>query len=149
MTITLPEVKLDALLARHAALEAELLGQVNSDTYVRITRELSEIAPVVEAVKAYRAASDEIAGIDTLIADPATDTEMRAMAEAERPQLEARRDQLAHDIRIALLPKDAMDERNVVLEIRAGTGGDEAALFAGDLSGCTSASPPCRAGRWR
>jgi peptide chain release factor 1 len=133
MTITLPEAKLDTLLARHAALEAELLGQVNSDTYVRITRELSEIAPVVEAVKAYRAASAEIAGLDALIADPATDAEMRAMAEAERPQLEVRRDQLAHDIRIALLPKDAMDERNVVLEIRAGTGGDEAALFAGDL----------------
>jgi len=133
MTATLPEAKLDALLARHATLEAELLGQVNSDTYVRITRELSEIAPVVEAVKAYRAAGAEIAGIDALIADPATDAEMRAMAEAERPQLEARRDQLAHDIRIALLPKDAMDERNVVLEIRAGTGGDEAALFAGDL----------------
>ncbi len=131
--MTLPEAKLDALLARHAALEAELLGQVNSDTYVRITRELSEIAPVVEAVKAYRAAGAEIADIDMLIADPATDAEMRAMAEAERPQLEARRDHLAHDIRIALLPKDAMDERNVVLEIRAGTGGDEAALFAGDL----------------
>ncbi len=94
MTIALPEAKLDTLLARHAALEAELLGQVNSDTYVRITRELSEIAPVVEAVKAYRAASAEIAGLDALIADPATDAEMRAMAEAERPQLEVRRTSL-------------------------------------------------------
>ena len=130
---TLPEVKLDALLARHASLEAELLGQVNSETYVRITRELSELTPVVDAVKTYRSAVDEIAGIDALIADPATEADMRAMAEGERPQLEARRDELALDIRIALLPKDAMDERNVVLEIRAGTGGDEASLFAGDL----------------
>ena len=130
---TLPEVKLDALLARHASLEAELLGQVNSETYVRITRELSELTPVVDAVKTYRSAVDEIAGIDALIADPATEADMRAMAEGERPQLEARRDELAQDIRIALLPKDAMDERNVVLEIRAGTGGDEASLFAGDL----------------
>ncbi|WP_024575517.1 MULTISPECIES: peptide chain release factor 1 [unclassified Afipia] len=130
---TLPEVKLDALLARHASLEAELLGQVNSETYVRITRELSELTPVADAVKAYRSAVDEIAGIDALIADPATESDMRAMAESERPQLEARRDQLAQDIRIALLPKDAMDERNVMLEIRAGTGGDEASLFAGDL----------------
>ena len=130
---TLPEVKLDALLARHASLEAELLGQVNSETYVRITRELSELTPVVDAVKAYRSAVDEIAGIDALIADPATEPDMRAMAEGERPQLEAWRDQLAQDIRIALLPKDAMDERNVMLEIRAGTGGDEASLFAGDL----------------
>jgi peptide chain release factor 1 len=121
------------LLARHAALEAELLGQVNSETYVRITRELSELTPVVDAVKAYRSAVDEIDGIDALIADAATDSEMRSMAESERPELEARRDELAQDIRIALLPKDAMDERNVVLEIRAGTGGDEASLFAGDL----------------
>lgn len=130
---TLPEIKLDALLARHASLEAELLGQVNSETYVRITRELSELTPVADAVKAYRSAVDEIAGIDALIADPATEADMRAMAEGERPQLESRRDELAQDIRIALLPKDAMDERNVVLEIRAGTGGDEASLFAGDL----------------
>jgi peptide chain release factor 1 len=130
---TLPEAKLDTLLARHASLEAELLGQVNSETYVRITRELSELAPVVDAVKAYRTASAEIAGIDALIADPATESDMRAMAEGERPQLEARRDELAQNIRVALLPKDAMDERSVVLEIRAGTGGDEASLFAGDL----------------
>ena len=130
---TLPEIKLDALLARHASLEAELLGQVNSETYVRITRELSELTPVADAVKAYRSAVDEIADLDALIADPATEADMRAMAEGERPELESRRDELAQDIRIALLPKDAMDERNVVLEIRAGTGGDEASLFAGDL----------------
>ena len=68
-----------------------------------------------------------------MISDPATDAEMRAMAEAERDSLTARRGELAQGIRVALLPKDAMDDRNVVLEIRAGTGGDEAALFAGDL----------------
>lgn len=129
----LPEAKLDTLLARHAALEAELLGQVNSDTYVRITRELSELTPVADAVKAYRAAAAEISDIESLIADPQTDAEMRAMAESERPELEARREELVQHIRIALLPKDAMDERNVMLEIRAGTGGDEASLFAGDL----------------
>ncbi len=129
----LPEAKLDTLLARHAALEAELLGQVNSDTYVRITRELSELTPVGDAVKAYRAAAAEISDIESLIADPQTDSDMRAMAESERPELEARREEFVQHIRIALLPKDAMDERNVVLEIRAGTGGDEASLFAGDL----------------
>ncbi|CAN5157957.1 peptide chain release factor 1 [soil metagenome] len=130
---TLPEAKLDTLLARHASLEAELLGQVNSETYVRITRELSDLTPVVDAVKAYRAVATEITDLDTMIADPATDADMRAMAESERLQLETRRDELAQNIRVALLPKDAMDERNVVLEIRAGTGGDEASLFAGDL----------------
>ena len=78
----LPEAKLDILLAHHASLEAQLLGQVSSEEYVRITRELAELNPLIDAVKAYRAANAEIAGIDALIADPATEPEMRAMAEA-------------------------------------------------------------------
>ncbi len=130
---TLPEAKLDVLLAHHASLEAELLGQVNSDRYVQITRELAELNPLIDAVKAYRATVKELADTETLIADPASDSEMRNMAEAEREMLKERCAGLEQEIRIALLPKDAMDERNVVLEIRAGTGGDEAALFAGDL----------------
>src|ERR1700739_2962825 len=130
---TLPEAKLDVLLAHHAALENELLGQVNSEKYVQITRELAELNPLIDAVKAYRATVKELADTDALMANPATDAEMRGMAEAERETLTARRTELEQNIRVALLPKDAMDDRNVVLEIRAGTGGDEAALFAGDL----------------
>src|SRR5690349_17910462 len=129
----LPEAKLDVLLAHHASLEAELLGQINSESYVRITRELAELNPLIEAVKAYRTAVKEMDGIDALIADPSIDPEMRGMAEAERETLASRSVELAQQIRVALLPKDAMDDRNVVLEIRAGTGGDEASLFAGDL----------------
>ena len=129
----LPEAKLDVLLAHHASLEAQLLGQVNAENYVRITRELAELNPLIEAVKAYRAVNSEISGIDAMIADSATDADMRDMAEAERTTLETRSTELAQQIRVALLPKDAMDERNVMLEIRAGTGGDEASLFAGDL----------------
>src|SRR5712672_4745886 len=129
----LPEAKLDILLAHHASLEAQLLGQMNSENYVRITRELAELNPLIDAVKAYRAANAELADIDALIADPATEPEMRGMAEAERETLQARSVDLAQQIRVALLPKDAMDDRNVILEIRAGTGGDEASLFAGDL----------------
>ncbi|MFZ5734482.1 MAG: peptide chain release factor 1 [Pseudomonadota bacterium] len=129
----LPEAKLESLLAHHASLEAQLLGKIEADAYVKATRELAEITPVVDAVKAWRAVTAEIKDIAALIDDPSTDPDMRAMAEAERPELEAREAELAQNIRIALLPKDAMDERSVVLEIRAGTGGDEAALFAGDL----------------
>ena len=129
----LPEAKLDILLARHAALENELLGQVGSDRYVQITRELADLNPLIEGVKAYRGVQAELAGAEALLADPATDAEMRGMAEAEREELQAKRDELEQKIRVALLPKDAMDDRNVVLEIRAGTGGDEASLFAGDL----------------
>src|ERR1700737_3649020 len=129
----LPEAKLDILLAPPAAPEAQVLGQVNSENYVRITRELAELNPLIDAVKAYRAANAELAGIDALIADPATEPEMRGMAEAERETLAGRSVELAQQLRGAPVPKDAMDDRNVVLEIRAGTGGDEAALFAGDL----------------
>jgi peptide chain release factor 1 len=129
----LPETKLDIMLARHASLEAELSGQLPAETYVKLTRELAEIAPVVEKVKAYRHAVAELADLDQMIADPATDAEMRDVANEERPLLAERREALEQEIRLALLPKDAMDEHNVILEIRAGTGGDEAALFAGDL----------------
>jgi peptide chain release factor 1 len=129
----LPEQKLDALVARHKAVEAELATQVTPDTYVKLSREFAELGPIVETVKTYRSVAAEIEGLDALIADPATDTEMRTMASAEKPALEQKRAALEQQIKLALLPKDAMDERNVILEIRAGTGGDEAALFAGDL----------------
>jgi peptide chain release factor 1 len=129
----LPDQKLDALVARHAALERDLTAVVPPETFVKLSREFAELAPVVEAVKSYRAARNELEGVTSLIEDPATDAEMRSIAEAERPQLEARRAALEQQLRLALIPKDAMDERNVILEIRAGTGGDEASLFAGDL----------------
>ncbi|TWA92284.1 peptide chain release factor 1 [Bradyrhizobium stylosanthis] len=130
---SLPEAKLDLLLAHHASLEAESLGQLASERYVQITRELAEITPLIEAVKEYRSAVKELADTEALIADPATDAEMRGMAEAERGELTPKIEELVQNIRVALLPKDAMDDRNVMLEIRAGTGGDEASLFAGDL----------------
>jgi peptide chain release factor 1 len=129
----LPEQKLDALLARHKAVESELASHVTPETYVKLSREFAELGPIAEAVKSYRGVVAEIEGIDALIADPSTDAEMRAMAAAEKPQLEQKRVALEREIKLALVPKDAMDERNVILEIRAGTGGDEAALFAGDL----------------
>ena len=129
----IPEPKLDALVARNQAVERELASPVTPETYVKLSREFAELAPIVETVKDYRAVVAEIAGLDALIADAATDAEMRAMAASEKPQLDQRRAALERELRLALVPKDAMDERNVILEIRAGTGGDEAALFAGDL----------------
>ena len=131
--ITLPEAKLDALLARHALVEAELSRQLATDEFVKLSREFAEIDPVVRKIRAYRGVSKELAELDAIIADPATDGDMRDMAYAEKPALEARQAALAEELRLALLPKDAMDERNVIIEIRAGTGGDEASLFAGDL----------------
>src|SRR4030088_130679 len=129
----LPEQKLDALLARHKAIESELATQVTPETYVKLSREFAELGPVVETVTNYRNVVSEIGDLDALIADSSTDAEMRTMPPAEKPQLEQRRAALEQEIRLALLPKDAMDERNVIMEIRAGTGGDEASIFAGDL----------------
>jgi peptide chain release factor 1 len=129
----LPEQKLDALVARHAALEGELASQTAAEMYVKLSREFAELAPLVETVKRYREVTREIGDLDALIGDPGLDAEMRAMASAEKPQLEQQRAALERQIMFALLPKDAMDQRDVIIEIRAGTGGDEAALFAGDL----------------
>jgi peptide chain release factor 1 len=131
--MSLPQAKLDTLLARHAAVETELTRQLPPETFVKLSREFADISPLVDKVKAYRGVTAELADLDALIADPATEAEMKSIATAERPALETKRDALEQEIKIALLPKDAMDERNVIVEIRAGTGGDEASLFAGDL----------------
>jgi peptide chain release factor 1 len=124
---------MDALLARHSLVESELATGLAPDAYVKLSREFAELNPVVEAIKAYRDADKEISELAALIDDSATDADMRKLADAERHELQERKDQLAQKIRVALLPKDAMDDHNAILEIRAGTGGDEAALFAGDL----------------
>ncbi len=129
----LPQTKLDGLIARHAAVEAELAEKLAPDDFVRLSRELAELAPIIDTIKRYRSASAEIADLQSIIDDAAADAEMRAIAASEKAELEDKQITLEHAIRLALVPKDAMDERNVILEIRAGTGGDEAALFAGDL----------------
>ncbi|MGC1466479.1 MAG: peptide chain release factor 1 [Pseudolabrys sp.] len=129
----LPQQKLDALVARHAMVENEMATDLAPEAYVKLSREFSELSPTVDIIKSYRATEAEIADLDALIADSGNDTEMRKMAEAEKPSLVARKEKLEQQIRLALIPKDAMDDRNAIVEIRAGTGGDEASLFAGDL----------------
>jgi peptide chain release factor 1 len=131
--IVLPQQKMDALLARHAMVESELATGLAPDAYVRLSREFAELSPVVEAIKAYRSTDKEIADLAAMIDDSGTDSEVRKLADVERHELLQRKETLAQQIRLALLPKDAMDDHNAILEIRAGTGGDEAALFAGDL----------------
>src|SRR5947199_8333398 len=113
----LPEQKLDALLARHQMVESELASQLTPATYVKLSREFSELGPVIQAIKAYREVTDELAGLEALLDDATTDAEMRSLAAGEKPALEVRRIALEQEIRLALLPKDAMDERNVILEI--------------------------------
>jgi peptide chain release factor 1 len=131
--IALPQHRLDALLSRHSMVENELATNLSRDDYVKLSREFSELGPVIEAIKAYRMVIAEMDDLDALIADAATDAEMRKLAESEKPALQVRKEKLEQQIQLALIPKDAMDDHDAILEIRAGTGGDEAALFAGDL----------------
>ena len=129
----IPASKLERLLDRFAAIEAEMASGVAGDAFVKLSREHAELSPVIETVRHYRAAQSDLEGAESLIVDPATDSEMRAMAEQERAELKTRLESLDHDLRIALLPRDAADDSSAIVEIRAGTGGDEAALFAADL----------------
>src|SRR6185295_5702096 len=101
----LPEQKLDALLTRHQSVENDLASQVAPETYVKLSREFAELAPIVEAIKHYRNTTAEIDGLNALLADPKTDAEMRAMAAAEKPELEQKQAALEQKIKLALLPK--------------------------------------------
>jgi peptide chain release factor 1 len=128
-----PADRLDAILGRHAVLTATLNAGPEPDAIVALSRELSELDPVVEAIRTYRAAAENLSGVDALLDDPRTDGEMRALAEAERPEAVEALERAAQGLRVLLLPKDEADEKSAILEVRAGTGGDEASLFAGDL----------------
>ena len=125
--------RMDQVLKRFEMLEAQMAAGPEPEVYVKLAAEYADIEELAGKVRALRGAEAEQADLDAMIADRATDAEMRALAEADLPDVEARIEALRGDIQILLLPKDAADERNAILEIRAGTGGDEAALFAGDL----------------
>jgi peptide chain release factor 1 len=133
LAAALPPERLDAILARHANITDTLTRGPEADMFVTLSRELSDLDPVVEAIRAYRAAADNLAGLDALLDDPATDPDMRALAEAEQPDAVEAVQRAMQELRLLLLPKDEADEKSAILEVRAGTGGDEAALFAGDL----------------
>ncbi|APR97704.1 peptide chain release factor 1 [Pandoraea thiooxydans] len=126
------QAKLDQLSARLTELNA-LLSQSditdNLDNYRKLTREHAELSPVVEQYGLYRQASDDVLAAQDLAADP----EMRAFAEEEIETARKRMAELEAELQKMLLPRDPNDDRNIFLEIRAGTGGDESALFAGDL----------------
>jgi peptide chain release factor 1 len=130
----IPEAKLSRLVDRHAALEAQLAsGSAGGGEYAKLSREHAELAPLVQTVEAYRNAQREQRDAETLAADPSADSELRGMAEEERATLKERIANLERDLQLQLLPKDAADASSAIIEVRAGTGGDEAALFAGDL----------------
>ena len=124
-----PFEKLAQITQRFEFLEAKLNAGASASQIAALSREYSDLRPVVDQIAAYRLALDDLAEAEGWLADP----EMKALAEEELPRLRARIPEIEQALRVALLPRDAADGRPAILEIRPGTGGDEASLFAGDL----------------
>ena len=128
------EEGLARIAARHRELGARLGGaNVSNDERAALAREYAALAPAVERIAEREALLAEIAGLEDMLGDAETDDEMRELAAGELAACRERRPALDRALALALLPRDEADEKGVILEIRAGTGGDEAALFAADL----------------
>ncbi|MBM3623353.1 MAG: peptide chain release factor 1 [Alphaproteobacteria bacterium] len=126
--------KLDQVVHRHEELQAILSGGgLDSAKFTQASKEYAELGPLVEKVRELRAAQKEAGDLAGMIADAGTDAEMKALAEEEFRAAKERVPQLERSVQLMLLPKDEADARNAILEVRAGTGGEEAALFAADL----------------
>ncbi|WP_432449939.1 peptide chain release factor 1 [Aliiroseovarius marinus] len=124
-----PLEKLNAITERFEYLEARMAEGLSGDEIAQLGREYAALRPVVEEIASYRQLLDDLAEAEAMLDDP----DMRELAEEELPELRARLPEMEQAMRLALLPKDAADARPAMIEIRPGTGGDEAALFAGDL----------------
>ncbi|MCK0143850.1 peptide chain release factor 1 [Aliiroseovarius sp. F20344] len=124
-----PMVKLNAITERFQYLEARMAEGLSGDEIAALGREYAELKPVVDEIISYQQLLGDIAEAELMLDDP----DMRELAEEELPSLRERLPEMEQAMRLALLPKDAADARPAMIEIRPGTGGDEAALFAGDL----------------
>ena len=130
----LPEAKLDRVLERYATLQAQMAqGGLAPEAFVRLSKEYAELTPLIGGITVYRRIVGEMADLEGLLADASGEAEMRAMAAEELQALRGRLPEAERQLKILLLPKDEADERNAILEVRAGTGGEEAALFAANL----------------
>ena len=125
----IPIDRLEQIKQRFEFLEAQLNAGASGDEIAKISREYSELRPVVEQIGEYQTLLSDLDEAQEMLSDP----DMRELAEDELPRLKSRIPEVEHALQLALLPKDAADARPAMLEIRPGTGGDEAALFAGDL----------------
>jgi len=126
--------KLDQVLARHQELATLMSsGDVPADEFTAMSCEYADLSPVAEKIETYKTMQQEQTDLQEILDDADTDKEMQEMAQSELIDIKKQLPDLEQDIRLALVPKDAADSKNAILEIRAGTGGDEAALFASDL----------------
>lgn len=125
--------KFEDILKRSEELEKQLNEELTSDQYVRFSKEYSEIQPLVSAISEWKKTSKEISDLEILLEEKNTEKELKELAEEEFENLVDHLSKVEENIKLLLLPKDKADSKDVILEIRAGTGGDEAAIFAGDL----------------
>ncbi|MGH6931415.1 MAG: peptide chain release factor 1 [Dongiaceae bacterium] len=131
----IPAEKLNRVVQRHDELAKTLAseGPIDPQAFAKTSKEYSDMAPVVDSIRTLRQAMSDSEDLSALVADAASDPEMKALAEEELRAAKARLPELEQRVKFLLLPKDEADERNAILEVRAGTGGDEAALFAAEL----------------
>jgi peptide chain release factor 1 len=129
----LPQEKLQRLVNRWEMLQDEMSRGASQPNFAKLSREFSELTPVVDQIRALETHERERRDLEAMLAEPDADREMIAMARDEIESLRERITETERRLQIELLPKDAADERSAILEVRAGTGGDEAALFAADL----------------
>ncbi len=128
------EARLDRVVRRHAELAHALADPARlGGDFAKLSKEYSDLSPLVESIKGLKRARAEYAELEALACDSEGDAEMRALAQSELQDLQKRLPDLERGVMLMLLPKDEADERNAILELRAGTGGEEAALFAADL----------------
>ncbi len=125
--------KLNRLLSRHEAIEAEMSASPDPDDFVRLSKEYADLNPVVAVIRELQSTLEEQGGLQEILSDQDSDEEMLELAKQEVIENNQRLEELEKEVKILLLPKDDADNKNVIIEVRAGTGGDEAALFAGDL----------------
>ncbi len=131
---SLPEATLEQIVRRHHALQSEMsTGAPGADAFVRMSKEYAELTPVVEGISRFRSLRQELQDLEAMAADSGADADMRAMAADELVDVKQRLPLVERELQLLLLPKDEADEKNAILELRAGTGGGEAALFAADL----------------
>jgi peptide chain release factor 1 len=125
--------KLNLIMRRFDEISAKLSAGAEGQSYVALSRERATLESVVEAIESWRISQQEINDLDAMLSDPSTDSEMCALIESEKQIAAVNLERAQQALQVALLPKDEADEKGVILELRAGTGGDEAALFTGDL----------------
>ena len=125
--------KVDSLVDRFDAIKSQMATNPDPESYIRLSRDYAELEPVVGMIMELRQIEAGLVEVNEVLQDKSTEAEIYELAESEKSELTQKQEELTQKVRIELLPKDIADSHDAILEVRAGTGGDEAALFAGDL----------------